>query len=250
MAGASCSARHVARRACFACGNVVLSRRRKDPTQRRAEGRKPRGDQREAHDLEGREGDGADDEGGDRGDEQPRDGHRCHPQAFGCPRARDHEHEDAEEREHHSRGGALVHGGVHIERYEADDRKMPAEGGDEGDEQPRDVVAGVHDRVELGPDLGEGASHTCGEHDEHRSGRHRPEIEHDAGEVAVSAQLAEVELPPGAVARRDDGDRGCSHQQRDRGHREVLGVGTTECRPGPRHREHLEPASRVEPDRR
>jgi hypothetical protein len=108
-----------------------------------------------------------------------------------------------------------MHRGVHIERYQADDREMPAEGGDEGDEQPRDVMAGVHDRVELGPDLGEGASHARGEQDEHRSRRQRPEIEHDAGEITVSAQFAEVQLPPAAVARRDDGDRGCGHQQRD-----------------------------------
>jgi len=108
-----------------------------------------------------------------------------------------------------------MQGGVHVERHEADDREVSAEGGDEGDEQPGGVVAGVDDGVELGADLCESASHACGEQNEHRSRRQRPEIEHDAGEITVSAQFAEVEVPPAAVARRDDGDRRCGHQQRD-----------------------------------
>ena len=44
--------------------------------------------------------------------------------------------EDAEERQHHPRCGALVEGGVHVERHEADDREVSAEGRDERDEQP------------------------------------------------------------------------------------------------------------------
>jgi len=124
-----------------------------------------------------------------------------------------------------------VQGGVHIERHEADDRKVSAEGGDEHDEQPGGLPPGMDDGVQPTPDLGERPSHTRGEQDEGRTRGQRSEIEHGAREVAVCAQFTEMELPPVPIARRRDRDSGCEHEQCDGGHSVVVRLHTAKRRP-------------------
>jgi hypothetical protein len=228
------------------CDDVVVLRCGDGLTQHRAEPGNPHEDQREADDLERRESHAAHDEGDDRRNEKAGDAERGRAQSPGGPRARDREHENAEERQHHARGGALVECGVHVERDQADGCEVPAEGHDECDEQPRGVLACADDRVEPASDVGEGASHAQGEQDEHRSRRHRASVEDGAREVAVSAEFAEVEVPPGRVARGRDGDRGRERQQSDGGHREVLRVRFAQCPDRAGSRERRDRARRVE----
>jgi len=224
----------------------VLLGRRHRPSQDGAERREPHEDQREPHDFEGREGDAACDEDDDRGDQQCGDGRRCQPEPPDGPRTRQHQDENAQERQHHPGCRALVDGRVDVQRHEADDRKVTAERGDERHEQPRGVPTGVDDGVEPGADVGEGASYAGGEEDERRPCRQGAEIEDSPREVAVGAQLAEMEVPPVAVARRGRGEGGREHEQSDGGHHQVMRFRATQClaRSGSPERRELESRSR------
>jgi hypothetical protein len=189
--------------------------------QRGAEGDEPQEDQPEADDLEHREADQTGDEHGDRRYEDHGDATGDPPQASRRPGAREHDHEDPEEREHRPGRAALVQRGVDVEGDEAHDRQVHSERCDERDEQSGDVRVRVHGSLQLLQDVGKLAAHAGGEHEQQAAGRHRPGVEGHAGEIGVRAQLTEVQAPPFVVRCRRSRDGGTDDEHHDRDDREV-----------------------------
>ncbi|TDN90879.1 hypothetical protein EV279_0372 [Microbacterium sp. BK668] len=120
--------------------------------------------------------------------------------------------------------------GVDIEGHEADEGEVTAEGDDEGDEESRDVRPRMHGRLQPVQDHAEFLPHAGGEDDEQPACRHGADVEGRSGQVAMRAQLAEVQRPPLGVGRRRDGDRRSQHKEHDRGDCELprIGAGTSE----------------------
>nr|WP_274636771.1 hypothetical protein [Microbacterium bovistercoris] len=170
----------------------------------------PAEDQDEADQLEGGQGQSAAQEHGDRRDQDDAhaEGDAQHQRRVLASPDGDHD-QQPEERQHDPGGGAVVQESVHVQRDRAHRRQMKPGRGDEGAEKPRaldapQVLEGVHV-----------AAQSDGEdHDEQAGGAHRG-IEHIAGEIAEGAQLAEVELPPAAVGRGHDRQRGAEREERD-----------------------------------
>lgn len=194
----------------------------------RAESDEPDEDQPEADDLESREGDQSEDEHDDRRHEDDGDGRAHESQPARGVGAREHHDEDPEEREHRARGAALVQRGVDVERNEADEGEVGAERGDQHDEHPREMDVRVHGCLEPLSNDRQLVTHAGREHQEQAARRHRAEVERRAGEIAVRAELAEVQGPPHVVGGRRGGHRGAEHEQHDGAHRQLARV---EARP-------------------